>query len=744
MIRQTTPVPRTSGASGGWLAGRRLANAGGVAETALAATIRGGLLLLLLTPLVVTPSTVYPFVVGKALYARAIIEVLFGLWVVLAVLAPAYRPRRSAVWLLLAAGLAWGVVAALVGSSPARSLWSTYERMQGLVEAAHWAGLTLVAACVLHTLRQWTALLNWNLAVGVAVAALAVMQLFGGTLAPLLGDWLAPVEQRPYATLGNPVYLGAYLMVNVMLAGGLLVRSFVPDAAPAPGGNPPRARTRAWRTFWIAAAAVNGWALALSAAMGPMLGFLFGIAALASVGVLLARSRRARWTGVGALGAVVALVAAIAVAGAVTPKARVDAVSITVLRKAAEVDVERESVQSRLAAWRAGMAGVAERPLAGWGPENFLVVFGRHGNALPDHMRHHDFAHNALVEELATKGTVGGALYLGLWLATAMALVRAALRSVGKERILVLSLGAALAAHFAAMQTLFATAVGSLHYAMLLAFVVGLQMRARPPRPGSRRVRVGTRIAVVAAAVCVVAAGLGANHALHRAAVALNDARGLAEASAQRQPRAQVAALFGEALLRYEAAVAAFAPLANHVRLHLFRDVGRYLGQMAPRAGGMPAWVDDQAAAAVAAEPGNWLVRLELAHLYAEAADADPGRLEDARRHSAALLAMVRHDWGVLRLFGRPPRPGPIGVAAGRDVLTLDWLRDGGVLTYRVAERMVPGDWRTVYEGVASRAVLPAQPARPRMFRVRGCRGPRECGPLSKPVRIGATRPEPP
>ena len=173
-------------------------------EPFLAGAIQGGLLLLALMPLVVTPSAHYPFVVGKALYARSPIEVLFGLWVLLARLAPACRPRRSVV--LVGAGLAWTVVTGRLGVSPLRSLWSTYERMRGIVDAAHWAALTLVVPCVLRTARQWTVLLNMHLAVSTGVALLAVPQVFGGlAVVPLIGAWLEPGMQRPYSTLGNAV-----------------------------------------------------------------------------------------------------------------------------------------------------------------------------------------------------------------------------------------------------------------------------------------------------------------------------------------------------------------------------------------------------------------------------------------------------------------------------------------------------------------------------------------------------------
>ncbi|MBI4305140.1 MAG: hypothetical protein HY678_02370, partial [Chloroflexi bacterium] len=63
-------------------------------------SIRFGIALLYLTPFVVTADTFFPFILGKALATRGLIEIIFGMWVVLAVRRAEYRPRGS--WLVLA------------------------------------------------------------------------------------------------------------------------------------------------------------------------------------------------------------------------------------------------------------------------------------------------------------------------------------------------------------------------------------------------------------------------------------------------------------------------------------------------------------------------------------------------------------------------------------------------------------------------------------------------------------------
>jgi hypothetical protein len=54
-----------------------------IATNALIWGIRVGLVLLFITPVIVTTSTVFPFIVGKAVWSRSLIEIIVGLYVLL-------------------------------------------------------------------------------------------------------------------------------------------------------------------------------------------------------------------------------------------------------------------------------------------------------------------------------------------------------------------------------------------------------------------------------------------------------------------------------------------------------------------------------------------------------------------------------------------------------------------------------------------------------------------------------------
>ena len=102
----------------------------GMPETTLRAGIFLALGLLLLTPFVQAPGAIEPLSVGKALWSRSLIGITVALWALLALARPDYRPPRSWLLLVMAAGLCVGLLAASTGESMQRSLWSDYKRMQ--------------------------------------------------------------------------------------------------------------------------------------------------------------------------------------------------------------------------------------------------------------------------------------------------------------------------------------------------------------------------------------------------------------------------------------------------------------------------------------------------------------------------------------------------------------------------------------------------------------------------------------
>ena len=630
-------------------------------DWALLAAIRAGIALLLFTPLVVTNSTIFPFVVGKALYFRTLVELLFMLWALLALRAPAYRPSRSRLLALLAAGLGVSVLAAAFGVSWQRSLWSNYERMLGLVDMAHGFALILVLASTLRTGRELRVFLNINLGIGMAAALIAIAK-FNEVHLPFFGG--LPEQDyarvnRVGATFGNAALLGVYMLPNLFVALGFLARSLVAAPGAADGKRRGAALLR-WlaRLFWASAALADFWALNLSGTRGVLLGLA---AAGSSLGLLFAALAHARllriagtaWTGLVAAGMLA--LAALFFGWVSLPSTEF---SSPMLQRTAQAIEFPKSMLQRQASWEAGLKAFAERPLLGWGPENYVIAFGRHVPEEGASIEVHDRAHSEGLEELATKGLLGLLIYLALWGRLFQVLLRGAKHLDSREQVLTLFVGAALAGDFVQAQFLFDSHPSNLQYLLLLAFMMHLE--ARLPAERSRWLRRPARLAKAFAmrwvARCAarlppmpqmagrVAIGLGAA-LLGGGGLFANQATFSAAQSVSKGLDFGRLGLPELSLHYFDLASARFPPLAHDIQalsLRLLRRHWPFLRSQGYLEGRrLLAKAEEQAALALAAEPENWQTHQTLASLYRTVAATDPSYQAAADRYAQRSLELA-------------------------------------------------------------------------------------------------------
>lgn len=626
-------------------------------EKVLLAAVRGGVVLMTLVPLVVMTETAYPATVGKALYARTLIEIVFVLWVMLAVLSPSWRPPRSWLLALLGVGLAVSVLSALLGVSPQRSFWSTYSRMQGTVDLAHWFVLAVVAASVFRDLRSLRMLVTFHLGVGLLVSLVAVITAFDGWV-PGLGVIAWSGGNRTAATLSNPNYLGAYLMVNVVLALGGLVRSFIRRPAPPPSrrpaaraqpGAPPDAVAQ-WleRLFYALVILFGLWGIDLSGSMMALMGVFAALGALMVLYAFVAESRRTRRIARVALGLSAGGAATVILVLSLAPS--LPAFESPLLVRLSDPLAVKRTLFKRIISWKTGLAGFVERPVIGWGDANYVVVYGRYVSGPGVAMAANDHAHNQLIEEMATKGLLGAAAYVAIWLLMFAAVLRGVRGLDARDRAFGLFAGAAMFAQLAQLLTLFMTATSSLQYVLLLTVAVHFETlawsRETVPRwrQGLDRAlhRRAVRAAVMLGAVTLGGAGLASNHAIYSATTTLNRAA------------ASQGARFMDELKK---AIDTFGPMANLPRIIMFENVTSNWDMLRTRhpaeAARLLRLVSVEGPRAAATEPENWRVQHALARLYRTVARTDPEYAGRAEQHFQRSLELAPHKDPMLPL--KPP-----------------------------------------------------------------------------------------
>jgi O-antigen ligase len=661
----------------------------------------------LATPLILSARTLFPFIVGKALASRSLIELLFGLWVVLVVLRPAYRPRRSGVLIAFAVWLAVSLLAGLTGVSIQRSLWSTYERMQGVIDLAHWFVLALVLASVLRpgmarlswlpagssrgtrrpgaeefslseyagaalrSLLTWKMLLNANLVVSLSIALMGLnLQMNWGVDALQFYDELA-AQSRMEATLGNATYVGAYMLVNVFLAAAFLGHSLVSGRTSRPEATAARRRRRRqrsgssdetdWpvllsRVFWIAVIGFDLWALVLSETRGSVfIGLPAGVLFFCVGYVLWGRDRAVKTALSLAVGAMV-LLALLLVGVKTTDTFDGLADSIRIVKRFRDTNLDDSSIQARLASHKAGFEGFLNRPLLGWGPENYAVAFGRYFEFDPNVRETFDQAHNKLLEEMTTKGIMGLASYLALWTVMGAVVYRRVRNRDDDEQVFILLIGAALTGYFVQNLFLFDTPATVLQFAILVGFVAGLENTTEPAvvaqdgvseeaateKAASTPVRGWVLPAIgiisIIGVSALVALGIVINTRIYYASKIVVRTQ---EPTITWEQRADL----------FQKSIDTFRPLANYPRVFLIGQVSSNISRMSDDDMAlMMDMIDREAVQATEGEPEEWKIVADLALLYYFAAAREAKYQEQADSYLESAIELGPETPGVMAL----------------------------------------------------------------------------------------------
>src|SRR3990167_4086521 len=184
-------------------------------EKTLRFIVLGGIFALPFIVFLVAQSLFFPFITGKNFTFRIVVEIITGAYLALALVNPSFRPKRS--WLLGLFALFVLVVAMAdaLGVAPFKSFWSNYERMDGWVTLVHLFFYFVVASSVLNTEKLWRAFWHVSLSVSAIVGVYGFLQLAGvASLNPGFSS-LSRID----ATFGNPIYLAAYMLFNIGIAG---------------------------------------------------------------------------------------------------------------------------------------------------------------------------------------------------------------------------------------------------------------------------------------------------------------------------------------------------------------------------------------------------------------------------------------------------------------------------------------------------------------------------------------------
>lgn len=439
-------------------------------EKALRWIAIGGVFALPFVSLIIAQSLFFPFITGKNFAFRIIVEIMTGAWIALALVNPAYRPKRSLVLGALALFVAIIAIADAQGVVPFKSFWSNYERMDGWVTLAHLLAYTTVAASVMTTEKIWKRLFQTSVAVSAFLSLYGFLQIAGITALGQGGT--SGLSARIDATFGNPIYFAVYMLFHVFLAAMLWAQTW----AERGSGN-----RLAPSLLYGAVMFFDTLALLFTGTRGTMIGLIGGVMLSALLLVITARNSKMAWRW--AVGVFVGLVVLAGAFWMVRDAAWIQRVGF--LSRLATISMSDNTVKARFINWQIAWNGVQERPLLGWGQENYAIVFDKYYDPrMFEQEPWFDRVHNIVFDWLVAGGILGLLSYLSIFGATLWALWRKTVNGLYTftvaERSIITGL---LAGYFAHNFFVFDNVTSYILFGTVLAYIAWRSSVTRDEKP---------------------------------------------------------------------------------------------------------------------------------------------------------------------------------------------------------------------------------------------------------------------
>ncbi|MDI6717431.1 MAG: O-antigen ligase family protein [Patescibacteria group bacterium] len=358
---------------------------------------------------VVYQGTLFPFIVGKYVFFRTVVDLalMFFIW--------HWAMQKSQISNLKSQKLEESknilksiiknpsvvavalftlifISAGFFGVNPHASFWSNFERGEGVFQIIH-----LFIFFILLTLT-FTNKESWRKMFVVSIWAAILVISYGLAAAIGIGDFVgSSLCARFSGSLGNPAYTGTYLIFAIFYALYL-------------ANNEEPKKRKKW--MWVGLAILFFIFLLFTQTRGALLGL--GVATIFGLFYFFFLSPKGKAGNIALIGAILLIIS-----GALGYNFRRE---INIMpfcheesggNRILDVNFQTETFQTRLLLWKESIEAFKERPILGWGPENFAVAFEKYYQ--PQFTAWYDRAHNIFFDYLVMTGALGLLSFLAIF-----------------------------------------------------------------------------------------------------------------------------------------------------------------------------------------------------------------------------------------------------------------------------------------------------------------------------------------
>lgn len=351
----------------------------------------------LFIPLLVFPSSyIFPFIVPKIVYFRSLSLVALGCYILLLIIDwKKYRVKFTPINTSIVLFLLSFFISTFVGVDWYRSFWDNHERMLGLFTVSHFVVYYLILSSVIKDRKDW----DWLLRIF----------LFSGGLTMLIGFWQKFIDPqmlfnngsgRVSSTLGNSIYYSGYGLFLFLT--GLLLYFKEKDLF--------------WKVYALLGGFLGFAGVFFGGTRGTLVGMFFSVFfILLCLSVFYKENKKARYFSVVFLSVILVI---FSVLFAYRKTSFVE--NLPGIGRLVNLTIQGDTSGTRLMAWGIAVDAWKEKPIFGWGPNNYFYAFNKYYRA--EFLEYgwgetwFDNAHNIVLNTLSTQGAFGILIYFSIFI----------------------------------------------------------------------------------------------------------------------------------------------------------------------------------------------------------------------------------------------------------------------------------------------------------------------------------------
>jgi len=349
----------------------------------------------LLTPFFVDAKTYFPFIIGKATVFRFLVEIMAIIWVLMIVKGETKLKLNNLSKAFLVYALVI-LISAFLGVNFTWSFFSGNERMEGVFGIWHFILFFLIISSAFD-LYDFKTILKTEIGISVLYGFLSLLIYSGGRIG------VVSATPRLSGFTGNPSYLGTYFIFNSLLALYFFFEEYE--------------LKKKLLNYWLVISFFEALLIFISGTRGGMIGFSLGVLYL--LGFLIFSKKAQNYPLLKKISFFVLIAGIIFIGAGFSLKNTFLVKNNFALERLTSISLKDPTGAARILSAKIAFKSFLEKPLFGWGPENYEAAYITNFDpqvikVLPGDF-YFDRAHNKPMEVLATTGIFGLLSYLAIF-----------------------------------------------------------------------------------------------------------------------------------------------------------------------------------------------------------------------------------------------------------------------------------------------------------------------------------------